>query len=56
MDLFARNVPDGMRAVAIEIGCRQIERERGVAVDRDQVRDLLQRPTRRRRPKTETSP
>jgi hypothetical protein len=39
------------RTFAIEIGCRQIEREREVPVDAEQVRDLLDRPKRRRRPR-----
>lgn len=51
MDVFPGNVADEVREAVIGYACRQIERESGTAVDPEQVRDLLRRPTQRRRSK-----
>ena len=40
--------PDSVRARAIEIACKQMERETGEVVESERVRDLLNRPKRRR--------
>lgn len=45
-----RRVPDAARTAAIKVACEQIKRERGTIVEPEQVRDLLHRPTQRRRP------
>jgi hypothetical protein len=50
MTAFGRS--ERVRTRAIEIGCKQVERERGALADHDlheQVRDLLRRPKKRRR-------
>jgi len=40
--------PDSVRARAIDIACKQMERETGEVVESERVRDLLNRPKRRR--------
>ena len=40
--------PDSVRARAIDIACEQMERETGEVVQSERVRDLLNRPKRRR--------
>jgi hypothetical protein len=41
-------VPASVRERAIEIACKQVERETGEEVDAERVRDLLRRPRKRR--------
>jgi hypothetical protein len=48
LDLFRGRKPDSVRAGAIDIACKQLERETGEVVDPERVRDLLNRPKRRR--------
>jgi hypothetical protein len=48
LDLFSGRKPDRVRAGAIDIACKQLERETGEVVDPERVRDLLNRPKRRR--------
>jgi hypothetical protein len=49
MTMISGRVPDGVRTAAIAAACEQVQRETGEAVDAERVRDLLNRPKRRRR-------
>jgi hypothetical protein len=48
MSIIHGRKPARVRDRAIEVACKQLERETGAAVDPERVRDLLNRPKRRR--------
>jgi hypothetical protein len=49
MTMISGRVRDGARTAAIDVACKQVQRETGQAVDAERVRDLLRRPRGRRR-------
>jgi hypothetical protein len=49
MSLIRGRIPDSIRTGTIAYACKQVERETGEAVAPERVRDLLNRPKRRRR-------
>jgi hypothetical protein len=48
MGIYGGRKPDSVRARAIDIACKQMERETGEVIESERVRDLLNRPKRRR--------